>query len=78
RARIDKIGIGALIGLEDWRTDSIFVAAHLDNLERQYWKTRYSISFPRLRPCEGAIQPKSVMTDRQLVQLICAFRLFNS
>ncbi|EIO5089829.1 2-iminoacetate synthase ThiH [Vibrio cholerae] len=78
RAGIDKIGIGALIGLEDWRTDSFFVAAHLDYLERQYWKTRYSISFPRLRPCEGALQPKSVMTDRQLVQLICAFRLFNS
>ncbi|ENM2832637.1 2-iminoacetate synthase ThiH [Vibrio cholerae] len=78
RAGIDKIGIGALIGLEDWRTDCFFVAAHLDYLERQYWKTRYSISFPRLRPCEGALQPKSVMTDRQLVQLICAFRLFNS
>lgn len=78
RAGIDKIGIGALIGLEDWRTDCFFVAAHLDYLERHYWKTRYSISFPRLRPCEGSLQPKSVMTDRQLVQLICAYRLLNN
>ena len=82
KAGIDKIGIGALIGLEDWRTDCFFVAAHLDYLERTYWQTRYSISFPRLRPCEGGefsggLQPKSVMNDKQLVQLICAYRLLN-
>ncbi|AEH31840.1 2-iminoacetate synthase ThiH [Vibrio anguillarum] len=78
RAGIDKIGLGALIGLEDWRADCFYVAAHLDYLEKRYWKTRYSISFPRLRPCEGGLQPKSVMSDKQLVQLICAFRLLNS
>lgn len=77
RAGIDKIGLGALIGLEEWRTDCFYVAAHLDYLERTYWQTRYSISFPRLRPCAGALQPKSVMSDKQLVQLICAYRLFN-
>ena len=77
RAGIDKVGIGALIGLEEWRTDCFFTAAHLEYLERKYWKTRYSISFPRLRPCEGALQPKSVMTDKQLVQLICAYRILN-
>ena len=38
----------------------------------------YSISLPRLRPCKGGLQPKSVMSDKQLVQLICAYRLFNS
>ncbi len=77
QAGVDKIGIGALIGLEDWRTDSFFVAAHLDYLERTYWQSRYSISFPRLRPCTGGLEPKSIMTDRQMVQLICAYRLFN-
>ncbi|MDN3615570.1 2-iminoacetate synthase ThiH [Vibrio gallaecicus] len=77
KAGIDKIGIGALIGLEEWRTDCFYVAAHLDYLERTYWQTRYSISFPRLRPCEGGLQPKSVMSDKQLVQLICAYRLLN-
>lgn len=74
---IDKIGLGALIGLEDWRTDSFFAASHLNYLERKYWKTRFSISFPRIRPCEGGFQPKSIMNDRQLLQLICAYRLFN-
>jgi 2-iminoacetate synthase len=76
-AGIDKIGMGALIGLDDWRTDCLFTAMHLNYMERHFWQTRYSISFPRLRPCEGSVQPKTIMSDRQLVQLICAYRLFN-
>ena len=77
KAGIDKIGIGALIGLEDWRTDAAMTAAHLDYLEKTYWRTRYSVSFPRLRPCEGERHPVSIISDRQLVQLICAYRLFK-
>ncbi len=76
-AGIHKMGVGVLIGLEDWRTDSFFAASHLDYLERKYWKTNYTVSFPRLRPCAGGVELKSVMTDRQLVQLICAYRIFN-
>ncbi|GAB1623932.1 2-iminoacetate synthase ThiH [Agarivorans albus] len=76
-AGIRKMGIGALIGLDEWRSDCFYVAAHLQYLERKYWRSKFSISFPRLRPCEGGFQPKSVMTDKQLVQLICAYRLFN-
>ena len=76
RAGVKKIGIGPLIGLENWRTDVFFTAAHLDYLQRHYWQTRYSISFTRLRPCEGEQQPRTLMNDRQLVQLICAWRLF--
>ncbi|CAM3588440.1 2-iminoacetate synthase [Vibrio aerogenes CECT 7868] len=77
KAGVDKIGLGALIGLDDWRTDIFYVAAHLDYLEKKYWQSRYSVSFPRLRPCAGGIQPKSIMSDKQLVQTICAFRLFK-
>ncbi len=77
RAGIHKIGLGVLIGLEDWRTDSFFNALHLDYLERTYWKTKYTISFPRLRPFSGGLEPKVEMNDRELVQLICAYRIFN-
>ncbi|ALB61303.1 Thiazole biosynthesis protein ThiH [Cronobacter condimenti 1330] len=76
RAGIDRIGLGALTGLSDcWRTDNYMVAEHLLWLQQHYWQSRYSVSFPRLRPCAGGIQPASVMDERQLVQLICAFRL---
>ncbi|WP_028979821.1 2-iminoacetate synthase ThiH [Sporocytophaga myxococcoides] len=76
RAGVHKIGLGVLIGLEDWRTDSFFNALHLDYLEKTYWKTKYSVSFPRLRPYADK-EPKVDMSDRELVQLICAYRIFN-
>ncbi|KAA1243767.1 2-iminoacetate synthase ThiH [Aquimarina sp. RZ0] len=77
RAGIHKIGLGALFGLEDWRADSFFTALHLEYLQKTYWKTKYSISFPRLRPHSGGLEPKVAMTDTDLVQLICAFRLLD-
>ena len=77
KAGIHKMGLGVLIGLEDWRTDSYFTALHLRYLEKTYWKTRYSISFPRLRPFSGGLTPKVEMTDRELIQLICAYRLLD-
>lgn len=77
RAGVKKIGLGALYGLNDWRVDSFYVAAHLRYLEHLFWKTKYSLSFPRIRPHEGEVTPKSVMTDRDLVQLICAYRLLS-
>jgi len=77
RAGIDKMGLGCLIGLEEWRTDCFHVAAHLRYLEKKYWQTKYTLSFPRLRPCAGGLEVKSEMSDKQLVQLICAYRLFN-
>ncbi len=77
KAGIHKMGLGCLIGLEEWRSDCFYVAAHLNYLEKKYWQSHYTISFPRLRPCAGSMEIKSVMEDKQLVQLICAFRLFN-
>lgn len=77
RAGIHKMGLGTLIGLEDWRVDSFFTAMHLDYLERTYWQTKYSLSFPRLRPFSGGLEPKVAMNDKELVQLICAYRILN-
>lgn len=76
-AGVHRIGLGALLGLEDWRADSFYTTLHLDYLQKQFWKTKYSISFPRLRPAVGCQQPNHPMTDKQLVQLICAYRIFN-
>ncbi len=70
-----RIGIGALYGLADWRSEALCVAAHADYLQRHCWKGFYTISLPRLRPCAGEFQPLTQMTDREMVQLVCAFRL---
>lgn len=77
KTEMHKIGLGVLLGLENWRTDSFFCAAHLDYLTKKFWKTKYSLSFPRIRPAEGVEFDQFIITDRELVQLICAYRLFN-
>ncbi|MFH2094071.1 MAG: 2-iminoacetate synthase ThiH [Bacteroidota bacterium] len=76
-AGIHRIGLGTLLGLEDWRTDAFFTSMHLKYLEKKYWKTKYSISFPRLRPHAGKFHPPFPVSDAELVQLICAYRLLN-
>jgi len=70
-----RIGIGALYGLADWRYEALAVAAHTDYLLRNCWKAYLTISLPRLRPCAGEFQPLTHMSDRELVQLLCALRL---
>ncbi|GAA4899526.1 2-iminoacetate synthase ThiH [Ferrimonas pelagia] len=85
QAGVDKIGIGALLGLANWRVEAAMVALHLDYLQRTYWRSRYSVSFPRIRPCasegQGAMpgerDPVSPVGERQLLQLIAALRLFG-
>lgn len=78
RAGIRKMGLGVLVGLEDWRTDMIFMASHLRYLQKKYWRTKYSISFPRMRPHEGeGFKPNVIMNDKELAQAIFAFRLFD-
>lgn len=77
RAGVKKIGLGALYGLADWRAESWFLGLHLRHLERNFWRTRYSISFPRLRPHAGSDIPVVPFDERDLVQAMCAFRLFS-
>lgn len=78
RAGLHKIGMGVLLGLQpEWRTDAAMLAIHLRYLQRKYWRTRYSINFPRMCPSESGFQPRAVITDRQLAHLTFAFRIFD-
>ena len=76
-AGIYRIGLGALLGLENWRVEAFFLALHLRYLQKHFWKTKYSISFPRIRPHAGAFQPNFPINDKEFAQLIWAFRLFD-
>lgn len=78
QAGVHKIGMGVLIGLEEWRTDVTMMAYHLRYLQKHYWKTKYSVNFPRMRPSEnGGFQPNVIMNDRELAQLTFAMRIFD-
>ena len=70
-----RIGIAALYGLADWRYEALCVAAHADYLLRNCWKAQITISLPRIRPCAGEFQPLTHISNRELAQLVVAFRL---
>lgn len=79
QAGVHSIGMGVLIGLEkEWRTDITMMAYHLRYLQKHYWKTKYSVNFPRMRPSEnGGFQPNVVMNDKELAQATFAMRIFD-
>ena len=70
-----RMGIGALFGLSDWRLEALRLAAHLEHLYKQCWKSTFTVAFPRLRPAAGGFHPMTSFPDWALVQTICAFRL---
>ena len=70
-----RLGISPLYGLADWRFEALSAAAHADYLLRNCWKAALTISTVRLRPCAGEFEPLTHISDRELVQLICALRL---
>lgn len=74
-----RIGIGALFGLADWRTEAMALATHLEYLQKHCWKAQFTVSFPRLRPHAGQegfqADPVNALDDRSLVQMMLAFRL---
>jgi 2-iminoacetate synthase len=75
RAGMRRLGIGALLGLADWRLEGVHLAAHARFLARRSWRAMVSISLPRLRPAAFAIEPPHPVSDRDLVRMVCALRL---
>ncbi len=74
-AGLRKIGVGALLGLSDWRIDSFFTAMHALYLSRRYWKSHIQVSFPRMRGAIGGCGPITPVSDRDLVHLISVMRI---
>jgi 2-iminoacetate synthase len=76
-AGMREIGLGVLLGLADWRLETLALGGHAFSLFKRYWQSRISFSFPRLRPACGvpADAFPHLVTDRNLVQMMLALRL---
>jgi 2-iminoacetate synthase len=74
-AGLREVGIGFLLGLSDWRRETLSLAQHAQELLKKYWRTQFSISFPRIKPIEADFIPPHPVSDRELLQLIVALRL---
>lgn len=77
QAGMREVGVGALLGLSDWRYEGLSIGSHLAYLRKNYWRTALTVSFPRLRPAEGNFAPLVTVSERNLSQLIFALRLFD-
>ncbi len=70
-----RIGIGALFGLHEWRSEALALAAHLEHLLRTCWRSHLTVAIPRMRPAAGEFHPPFTLPDREFVQLVCALRV---
>ncbi len=76
QAAMRNVGIGALLGLADWRREAFLTGLHADYLQNNYAEVELSVSLPRIRPNVGNFQPQCDVSDRNLVQIMLALRLF--
>jgi 2-iminoacetate synthase len=75
-AGCDDVGIGALFGLADWRTDTLGLVAHARHLFDRYGVGPHTISFPRIRPAQGVdFDGAPSVSDADLLLLIAILRV---
>jgi 2-iminoacetate synthase len=72
-----RLGLGVLLGLAtDWRADVLAVAAHARLLQQRFWRSEITVSLPRITPSAAGFQPATELTDTDIVQAVCALRIF--
>lgn len=70
------VGIGALLGLDDFRKDAFAAGMHAYFLQQKYPHAEISFSVPRLRPyINNSGNNPAEVHERQLLQVMLAYRL---
>ena len=75
-AGVRRLSLGALLGLYDWHADGFWAALHARYLQKECWQSAVSISFPRLFNVPARHTIQHPLSDKELVQLMLALRLF--
>lgn len=78
QAGIDDLGIGALMGLYDWRFEVMGLLYHTIHLEQRFGVGPHTISFPRIEPANGtdfATHPPYQVSDEDFKLLVAILRL---
>ena len=76
-AGIDDIGMGVLYGLYDYKYETLAMLMHAMDLEETTGVGPHTLSVPRIRHCEGGLKKLNEVYDRELVQILLAYRLFD-
>ncbi len=76
RGGMRGVAFSALLGLGDFRTDALATALHVQMLQRKYPHGEMSLSCPRLRPTRHNAPAAQGVSERELLQVLCAYRIF--
>jgi 2-iminoacetate synthase len=75
-AGFGDVGIGALLGLFDYRFDALASIAHSIHLFETFGSHAHTISIPRLRPAEAGLKEVPwKITDEELKKVVAVYRL---
>ncbi|SMO62584.1 iron-only hydrogenase maturation protein HydG [Saccharicrinis carchari] len=75
-AGIDDLGIGALLGLYDWRFEVLGLLRHVNHFEAVYNVGPHTISFPRIQAASGIqVNKKWAVSDADFTRLVAILRL---
>lgn len=78
QAGIDDIGIGALLGLYDWKFEMLAMFQHIKHLEDTFGVGPHTISVPRLEPADGSLlaaNPPHAVSDADFKKIVAILRL---
>ena len=75
-AGIDDVGIGALLGLYDWRFEVLGLIRHVNHFEAVYNVGPHTISFPRIKTASGfKVDNRYNVSDEDFTKLVAILRL---
>lgn len=73
---IDDVGIGALLGLYDWRFELLGLVRHVNHLEAVFNVGPHTISFPRITPASGfKVDARYEVSDDDFTRFVAILRL---
>jgi [FeFe] hydrogenase H-cluster radical SAM maturase HydG len=76
-AGLDDVGLGALLGLYDFRFEALAMLQHAQHLDRTYGAGPHTLSFPRIRPATGtplSEAPPFPVGDTDFKKLVAVLR----
>lgn len=75
-AGVDDVGLGALMGLGDWRFEVLGLIRHTNHLESCFGVGPHTISFPRIKEATG-VDPSifTPMSEEDFIRMVAILRI---
>lgn len=75
-AGIDDVGLGALLGLGDWKFEVMGLIRHTNHLEKCFGVGPHTISFPRIKEAQNVTNLElTPVSDHDFLRLVAILRL---